>query len=362
MSFVLCAVLTVALFAACSATDRPLSVAELLDLGEKYLLELNYEQALVQFLKVIEIEPMNPRGYTGAAEAYIGLGQPEEAIAILQQGLEVVSPEDTEALTEMISEVEADPSLEGVASPSPEPTPDISLETTPEPLPDWRPLYREFLTEFYNEALATEWTWDFDSGYTVSLLDLTLNGIPELIIDWYGHNSTSRTIYYYSDSEVKRLEYDNYGRLLLIRNRHTHELSFACISELYVDHLGSWIPGHLGEFSMENGIPNYTQLLFIQASDDVPWDYRHNNEAQTLSEIPQYFVGTSLMQGASTSITAQQFMEMKDNYFSQHEVVIDYHRDGYINPCRIDYTSPVPNISIDEFFALWDQNPQPNLG
>ena len=66
--------------------DRPLTAAEMLDLGEKYLLDLNYEQALVQFLGVIEIEPMNPRGYIGAAEAYIGLGNFEGAVVVLRDG------------------------------------------------------------------------------------------------------------------------------------------------------------------------------------------------------------------------------------------------------------------------------------
>ena len=62
------------------------SPAELLSLGERFLLEMNYEQALVKFLQVIEIEPMNPRGYTGAAMAHIGLGQMNEAIEVLQLG------------------------------------------------------------------------------------------------------------------------------------------------------------------------------------------------------------------------------------------------------------------------------------
>ena len=37
----------------------------LISLGDRFLLEQSYEQALVQFMRVIEIEPMNPRGYTG---------------------------------------------------------------------------------------------------------------------------------------------------------------------------------------------------------------------------------------------------------------------------------------------------------
>ena len=70
-----------------TAAEKVPTLDELLSLGEKYLLELNYEQALVQFLKVIEIEPMNPRGYTGAAEAYVGLGDVENAVTIFEQGL-----------------------------------------------------------------------------------------------------------------------------------------------------------------------------------------------------------------------------------------------------------------------------------
>ena len=79
--------LTTMILTSCAQPERPLSAVELLDLGERYLLELNFEQALVHFTVLIEIEPMNPRGYTGAAEAHLGLGQPDEAIAILQLGL-----------------------------------------------------------------------------------------------------------------------------------------------------------------------------------------------------------------------------------------------------------------------------------
>ena len=86
----LLAVITLSLAACASQPDPTLTAADYLDLGEKYLLNLDYEQALVQFLKVIEIEPMNSRGYTGAAEAYIGLDRFDDAIAILEQGLTVL--------------------------------------------------------------------------------------------------------------------------------------------------------------------------------------------------------------------------------------------------------------------------------
>ena len=67
---------------------QPATADDMLSLGKRYLLELQFEQALVQFLGVIEIEPMNARAYLGAAEAFIGLGQVDEAIDILRIGLE----------------------------------------------------------------------------------------------------------------------------------------------------------------------------------------------------------------------------------------------------------------------------------
>lgn len=79
------------------------SPAYLLSLGNRFLLELDYEQALVQFLRVIEIEPMNPRGYEGAARAYIGLERYDDAADILQTGVELTQ-DDT--LREMLVDVQ----------------------------------------------------------------------------------------------------------------------------------------------------------------------------------------------------------------------------------------------------------------
>jgi tetratricopeptide (TPR) repeat protein len=97
ISLVFCVIFTLSMLVSCSGAEKTLSAAELLNLGEKYLLEMNYEQALVQFLAVIEIEPMNQRGYTGAAQAYVGLGKIDEAVAVLEQGLERL-PEEVSIL------------------------------------------------------------------------------------------------------------------------------------------------------------------------------------------------------------------------------------------------------------------------
>ena len=122
-SLLLLIVLLTSLLTGCSGQTAQ-TAAELLDLGEKYLLDLDYEQALVQFLKVIEIEPMIPRGYTGAAEAYVGLDRIPDAIAILEKGLEIIGPE--ESIQGMLDE------LRGKAT---EPPPSPTVEDTPEATP-----------------------------------------------------------------------------------------------------------------------------------------------------------------------------------------------------------------------------------
>jgi len=106
------ALLTAILFllagGSCAVPTTPPPAAELLNLGEKYLQELDYEQALVQFLAVIDIKPMNARAYLGAAEAYIALGDTDAAIAVLEQGLEATSDAGIAEMLLGLTELNAD--------------------------------------------------------------------------------------------------------------------------------------------------------------------------------------------------------------------------------------------------------------
>ena len=71
--------LAMVLFAACkSQAER---VQEQLDLGQKYLTELNYSEAILVFTKAIEIDPENIPAYMGRATAYRGAERYDEARA-----------------------------------------------------------------------------------------------------------------------------------------------------------------------------------------------------------------------------------------------------------------------------------------
>ena len=80
------AVIGGALFLKNSDSEKSLSASELLDLGEKYLQELNYEQAIVCFISSIEIEARNERVYVLLADAYKQSGESHKGQAVLEMG------------------------------------------------------------------------------------------------------------------------------------------------------------------------------------------------------------------------------------------------------------------------------------
>ncbi len=61
------------------------------DLGQKYLLEEDYEAAIVAFTAAIEIEPNDIRTYTGLIQAYMGLEDYDTAVSATDEGLAIMT-------------------------------------------------------------------------------------------------------------------------------------------------------------------------------------------------------------------------------------------------------------------------------
>ncbi len=100
LSIILSVTLILTTFTSCEAIDKALA-STYLNLGEKYLTDLDYEQAIVYFNKLIDVEPKNESAYLGIAEAYLALGDIDSAIEILEQGIAIVdAPADLEAMLE----------------------------------------------------------------------------------------------------------------------------------------------------------------------------------------------------------------------------------------------------------------------
>jgi tetratricopeptide (TPR) repeat protein len=207
-SWMMVIVLVLSVVTACAKAAPPLSAAELLDLGEKYLLELNYEQALVQFLKVIEIEPMNPRGYTGAAEAYIGLGREADAIAVLRQGHELLPGNaDIQAMLDdlLLPSTELDPLLEAEDENEPE---RVSQDFTPAEIELMETLYQAIIRADYRFLYSFADTLEFDELFFIDTESRI--GMDDLYWDWDYDTVIGKLFTWESEHGI--ISFERYGR------------------------------------------------------------------------------------------------------------------------------------------------------
>lgn len=97
-------VLLIALVVGITIYNTPANrLSRQIDLGNRYLEEQEYEQAIVAFDKSIVINPMSVDAYLGKAEAYEGMGDTDMALQTLREGYDLTGDE---RLKKKISEIE----------------------------------------------------------------------------------------------------------------------------------------------------------------------------------------------------------------------------------------------------------------
>ena len=152
---------------------------DLLDLGQKYLLDGDYEQAIIEFNKVIEIEPKNVDAYLGLAEAYVAAGDYDSAISVLEQGY---AETENQALQDRINE------LRGLAAEQTE----VAITTSPETttVPETTAVSETTTEAVTEDNVAKDFEWTFEDGL------LTVNGhgdMPEYTA-WNAWSSISKDV------------------------------------------------------------------------------------------------------------------------------------------------------------------------
>ena len=160
-----------------------------IDEGNRYLLAENLEQAEAHFLRAIEINPREVEPYLQLAEIYMTWDEPEEAIAILEQGLEAVPEEDRPALEEALNEIHESIGIEPPAVEEGEGEPEEE-----EIGPFYLALiaFHEFLSNpqsmmFYlnpdtPHERSSYLSWNRDTIRHAELIDLRGDGIPQLLL------------------------------------------------------------------------------------------------------------------------------------------------------------------------------------
>lgn len=78
LQLVAAVLLAVMLQTACASGAS--KAADKIELGQKYLTELNYTEAVASFTEAIRLDPDNIQAYMGRAEAYLALGEYEKAL------------------------------------------------------------------------------------------------------------------------------------------------------------------------------------------------------------------------------------------------------------------------------------------
>lgn len=87
--------LTIVLLLCLTACKKEPALQEYLDLGQKYLEEMKYEEAIVAFTEAIEIETKNLYAYQGLSAAYHGAGEYQKAIDTMETGFTLAQQLDS---------------------------------------------------------------------------------------------------------------------------------------------------------------------------------------------------------------------------------------------------------------------------
>lgn len=80
-------------------------IKQQINLGQRYLLDNEYEQAIACFEQIIKIEPKNTEAYIGLANAYYQNGELKQAIKVLKKGYKQT---DNEEIKELLDEYETE--------------------------------------------------------------------------------------------------------------------------------------------------------------------------------------------------------------------------------------------------------------
>ena len=128
---------------AVAGSGKERKVTKQLELARKYVLEMNYEQAVIAYKTAIKIDPKNVEAYIELADVYVDMGNVDKAEEVLAAAAENVDKADAEKVSRKQEEVEKAREKEEQVSvtpkPTKEPTPQPTEAPTPTPTPEPTP-------------------------------------------------------------------------------------------------------------------------------------------------------------------------------------------------------------------------------
>lgn len=264
-----------------------------LSMGEKYLTECDYTQAITMFSRAIRVDARSEPAYLGRAEAYIQLNQPAAAVEDLTFVIDELTTDDAdvyiqraEAYTMLGNTDAAQADLdtaaslgadttaaeENLAALTPEPTPEPESTAAPEEKKIEHPREFRFTASYKSSSSDGDFFYDEDGRLT----HITLDGF-DIYIDYTDGKASAA----FDEAQVNAMDDPHY--ILEI-----HEMTLK--ADGTIDTLYAYLPDVFAyiEFN-EDGLPSY----FTIAQDDLGHliTYTRTEDGRLTMDSVQYVYG-----------------------------------------------------------------------
>ena len=163
---------------------------EQLELGNRYLSEMNYEQAVAAFEAAIEIDPKNVEAYKGLVDAYIQMGDDQLAIEIAQRAYDATGDD---SFQDIINELTTDSMLPTESS--------VYVTENVADTEDDFGIHGEYVNGIYHHNYGI---YDMTSEYCNLLdmiIDYTSSGDKEMMLDVIKRPELYNISYIYKDED-----------------------------------------------------------------------------------------------------------------------------------------------------------------
>lgn len=190
-------------------------IASLITTAQKYLVEQNYDMAIAEFEKAIELDPKNTDAYIGIAQAYELTGDTEKALEWLQKGYDLTGDPALKAEMDRINGMSAAVTAVDVD--------ETSIDESE----------REITTAESVETSETAETVDAAEAAAEEIRAKAVS-VMEMFNVYKETAEPNSVVYYYLPGEgsVTKCEYNENGELTLAYEQRYSEISKSCSGEL----------------------------------------------------------------------------------------------------------------------------------
>lgn len=286
-----------------------------LDLGHKYLLEFDYEQAIATFEKAIEIDPLCEEAYLGLADAYIAKGDYDDAKDVLQKGYELIG---SDALKDKLDWLEQE--IRNAEQQNQEEVVETEVEEEPTDEEIVLPaIFEERLQAIIDAPQIKGRCWrEYDSVDSMAAaLSLSADGRPEGVVGYWGNGVNIQ-------ADDSRLYLDTDSPIYGLGPYVDYEMT-DYISAQYTSAYNATEYGGIYSFVEANGlhsVPDFFDFLGFEEKDYYHSEYGEANAYNMYQEFDTSTFGKIgvYLSAKSVSISFSDSYELQYLRVDQNEV------------------------------------------